>query len=127
MKSLTRRLIFLGLGLGTSSVAFAQPVDPAEPPAAEPEAQPTPKQPTAEELTAKADLLADTLKPQRGGATARDVGKRAKAHSPAVKAQEAKIRASAAQVDQAMVAFLPKHLGVAAALASAANGTASRA
>lgn len=105
----TLSLLFVGLGLGAPSVAFGQPVDPAAAPA-EPaaDAPPLPKQPSAEELTAKADLLSETLKPQPGGATARDIGKRAKAHSPAVKAQEAKIRASAAQVDQAMVAFLPK-------------------
>ncbi|MCA9626951.1 MAG: TolC family protein [Myxococcales bacterium] len=103
-------LLFLGLGLGAPSVAFAQPVDPAadQPAAAEPAVEPASKQPTAEQLTENADLLAETLKPQRGGATARSIGKRAKAHSPAVKAQEAKIKASAAQVDQAMTAFLPQ-------------------
>ncbi len=103
----TLSLLLIGLGLGAPSVVGAQPADPpvAEP---DPRAEPTPKQPTAEKLTEDADLVAETLKPRRGGTTAREVGKRAKAHSPAVKAQEAKIRASAAQVDQAMTAFLPK-------------------
>lgn len=100
-------ILLLGLGLGAPSVARAQPADPPAAPAADEEPL-TPKQPTAEELTANSDLLAETLKPQRGGETASAVGKRAKGHSPAVKAQEAKIKASAAQVDQAMSAFLPQ-------------------
>ncbi len=101
--------IAMGLGVFAISLsAAAQPVDPG--PTAGPTAAPAPEAPAeAKRATSgQPDLLAEALRRRPGGETAAGVGRRARRHSPAVRVQEAEIRASAAKVDQAMIQFLPQ-------------------
>ncbi|MBX3182464.1 MAG: TolC family protein [Polyangiaceae bacterium] len=101
--------IAMGLGVFAISLsAAAQPVDPG--PTAGPTAAPAPEAPAeAKRATSgQPDLLAEALRRRPGGETAASIGRRARRHSPAVRVQEAEIRASAAKVDQAMIQFLPQ-------------------
>lgn len=91
--------------------APAPPAPPAAPPAAAPPpvAPPVPK--TADE--AKASLGADdpivkALAPRSGGLTLDQIAKGAAKNKASVRVKQAELRAAAARVDQALIAFFPR-------------------
>lgn len=92
----------------TVTVSPSVSVAVGQPPTAAPSA-------TGEPFDAQAYLrqgpLADALTPRPGGLTADAIAARAVAQSPAVAAKEAQIQAAAAQLDQTMIAFLPRISG----------------
>ncbi len=100
-------LVALSL-LATAAPLAAQdePVDPDLPPPAEPAAPaPIPAAPPAQAVR---DRLAEAMAPTPGGLDARKVAAQAVATSPALAAKEAELRAAAAKVDQALVAYFPR-------------------
>ena len=87
--------------LVASGTAHAQPVAPEPPPPPDaPPPPPAPPEPVA-------DPLEEALEPSPGGLTPSDVARHASGSSRILAAKRAEIEASAAKVDQALVAFFP--------------------
>ncbi len=105
-------LVAVSLFIATAPLA-AQPA-PAQPEPTQPEPTPEPTEEPAEPAAPPSapqvvrDRLAEAMVPTAGGMDGRKVAARAVATSPALAAKEAELRAAAAKVDQALVAYFPR-------------------